>query len=51
MSRIGDHACRHIPDFPLHLQGVAGRIQFPVRHVGPALSRTRQAGQAHHLEA
>ena len=51
MSRIGGHACRHIPDFKLHLQVVTGRIQPRVRHIGPALGRTRRAGQAHDLRA
>ena len=51
MARIGGHACRHIPDFLLHLQVVTGRIQPRVRHIGPALGRTRRAGQAHHLWA
>ena len=51
MSRTGGHPCRHIPDFHLHLQVVTGRIQPRVRHIGPALGRTRRAGQAHHLGA
>ena len=51
MARIGGHAFRHIPDFLLHLQVVTGRIQPRVRHIGPALGRTRRAGQAHHLGA
>ena len=49
MARIGGHAFRHIPDFLLHLQVVTGRIQPRVSHIGPALGRTRRAGQAHDL--
>ena len=51
MSRIGGHACRHVPDFKLHLQVVTGRIEPCVRHVGPALGRTRRTGQAHDFGA
>ena len=47
----GGHACRHIPDFHFHLQIVTGRIQPRMRHIGPALGRTRRASQAHDLRA
>ena len=51
MAGPGGHGRGHVPDLLLQGEGVTGRIEPGVRHVGPALGRARRPGQAHDLGA